>query len=601
MIKITHSSAKISKTLLLIIAVVAMVTGSLPVVTSAVTADQWDAGRIIDDDKFTDADAMSINEVQAFLNSKVPECDILGAQPVSSGSQTRAEWAAANGKQAPPYTCLRDFHEIPKTSPSPGIPANNYGSTDPLNPANIPAGAKSAANLIWDAAQEYSISPKVLLTTIQKESYGPLIEDDWPYEWFYTYALGAYCPDSGPESSANCDENYAGFSIQIRESARLFRYYLDNMNKSWWPYKKPFQKNTILYQVASQPQCGSSKVFIGSMATAALYTYTPYQPNEAALANLYGSGDSCSAYGNRNFWRIYNDWFGPSTGSYCGVKTINTIKSDVVYGRVSQNIDNANFILYSGTSTNCIEAHSWSSGYRSWDGHIASNMEAVPVPDSEVMYGDLNGDGIDEPILVGYRKTGSGNVEFHVWDTSMQNWQLHAASNQIAVDPYNSNIMFADTNGDGIDEPILVGYRKTGSGNVEFHVWESNLGQWRSHHASNQQGINPTNSRITFADTNGDGADEAVLIGLRGTGSGNIEFHVWEPGMGTWLSHHASNQAVIDPANSKVLFADTNGDGIDEAILIGLKGTGSGKVEFHTWEPGMSAWLSHQASNQLAL
>jgi hypothetical protein len=28
------------------------------------------------------------------------------------------------------------------------------------------------------------------------------------------------------------------------------------------------------------------------------------------LANLYGTGDSCSAYGNRNFWRIFRDWFG---------------------------------------------------------------------------------------------------------------------------------------------------------------------------------------------------------------------------------------------------------------------------------------------------
>jgi hypothetical protein len=40
-------------------------------------------------------------------------------------------------------------------------------------------------------------------------------------------------------------------------------------------------------------------------------TYThPYQPNQAALNNLYGIGDGCSAYGNRNFWRIFTGWFG---------------------------------------------------------------------------------------------------------------------------------------------------------------------------------------------------------------------------------------------------------------------------------------------------
>ncbi|MFZ1523014.1 MAG: hypothetical protein WAS94_03260, partial [Candidatus Saccharimonadales bacterium] len=37
---------------------------------------------------------------------------------------------------------------------------------------------------------------------------------------------------------------------------------------------------------------------------------TPYRPNQAALNNLYGTGDGCSAYGNRNFWRFYTDWFG---------------------------------------------------------------------------------------------------------------------------------------------------------------------------------------------------------------------------------------------------------------------------------------------------
>ncbi|MDG2497268.1 MAG: LysM peptidoglycan-binding domain-containing protein, partial [Aquiluna sp.] len=33
--------------------------------------------------------------------------------------------------------------------------------------------------------------------------------------------------------------------------------------------------------------------------------------------NMYGTGDSCSAYGNRNFWRFFHDWFGsPIGGGY---------------------------------------------------------------------------------------------------------------------------------------------------------------------------------------------------------------------------------------------------------------------------------------------
>ena len=50
---------------------------------------------------------------------------------------------------------------------------------------------------------------------------------------------------------------------------------------------------------------GDIDVYVKNKATAALYTYTPYQPNEAALNNMYGLGDRCSAYGNRNFYNMF--------------------------------------------------------------------------------------------------------------------------------------------------------------------------------------------------------------------------------------------------------------------------------------------------------
>lgn len=284
---------------------------SLPRPASAVSGADWKPGRIIDDDIFTDRNGMSANQIQDFLAQKVGtggydsvpgSCDSEGvrrADPYSSS--TRAQYAASLGRPSR-FTCLKDYYEVPKTTPGPGIPANNYGG------APIPSGARSAAQLIWDAAQSHNINPKVLLVMLQKESAGPLTTDDWPFQKQYTYAMGAYCPDSGPNGAANCDENYAGFSIQISESAALLRWYLDNMEQPWWRYKK-LGDNNILYQNA-KPECGSSIVNITTKATAALYTYTPYQPNQAALNNMYGLGDSCSAYGNRNFWRIFFDWFG---------------------------------------------------------------------------------------------------------------------------------------------------------------------------------------------------------------------------------------------------------------------------------------------------
>jgi hypothetical protein len=91
-------------------------------------------------------------------------------------------------------------------------------------------------------------------------------------------------------------------------SAWQFREYTNN--PSAWRYKVG---NNVI-QFNPNTACGSSVVNITDQATADLYNYTPYQPNAAALANLNGIGDSCSSYGNRNFWVIWSNWFGSPTG-----------------------------------------------------------------------------------------------------------------------------------------------------------------------------------------------------------------------------------------------------------------------------------------------
>lgn len=294
-----------------LVAIFVSVGALLPVIAeqrvSAVSASSWRAGRIIDDGIFTNANDMSVSDIQSFLNAQVPNCDTNGTQPASEYGRpdlTHAQYAASRGWSAPPYVCLRNFYEVPKTAPSPGIPDNSYS-----HGGGAFSGGISAAQMIYNAAQQYQINPKVLLVKLRTESAGPLTNDPWPLANQYTYAMGAHCPDSGPGGSASCDSNYAGFSIQIAESAALLRWYINSMGQPWWQYKKPYQTNSILWNVAPSG-CGSSDVYIESKATAALYTYTPYQPNASALANLYGTGDGCSAYGNRNFWRVYNDWFG---------------------------------------------------------------------------------------------------------------------------------------------------------------------------------------------------------------------------------------------------------------------------------------------------
>ncbi len=169
----------------------------------------------------------------------------------------------------------------------------------------------TSAQIIKDVSQACNINPQVLIVLLEKEQ--SLVTDIWPLQTQYRNATGFACPDTAP-----CDPDFEGFFYQVYYAARQFQIYKsfpDNYNYI------AGQTNRI-YWHPDLTRCGSSNVLIENQATAALYIYTPYRPNQAALNNLYGTGDSCSSYGNRNFWRIFTDWFGSTlmpTANFSGI------------------------------------------------------------------------------------------------------------------------------------------------------------------------------------------------------------------------------------------------------------------------------------------
>ncbi len=165
---------------------------------------------------------------------------------------------------------------------------------------------QTAAEIIYDAAQEYRINPQVIIVLLQKET--GLITDPIPNSGDYRKATGFGCPDT-----AACDSKYYGFKNQVRNAAKLFRDVLDGGYTNY-----PVRKNGVYIGYHPNKNCGSSQVFIENKATSALYRYTPYQPNSAALSAGYGTGDACSSYGNRNFYMYFTDWFGSTQLSVSG-------------------------------------------------------------------------------------------------------------------------------------------------------------------------------------------------------------------------------------------------------------------------------------------
>ncbi|WP_236632743.1 hemagglutinin [Bifidobacterium xylocopae] len=231
----------------------------------------FNPGNIISDGPFFDTTSMNADDVQAFLNTKGAAC----TTETSKGAQP----------------CLKDYRTDAPTKPADGLCDEYQGGKD-----------QSAATIIDGAARSCRISQRVLLAMLQKEQH--LVSATTPTPLQYKAAMGLSCPDD-----ADCDPAYAGFFNQVYGAAHRYRYYQVHMDEYQF---KPGRINSVRY--SPKASCGASDVYIENTATALLYIYTPYQPNDAALKAGVGEGDACSAYGNRNFAIIYDGWFGGSHG-----------------------------------------------------------------------------------------------------------------------------------------------------------------------------------------------------------------------------------------------------------------------------------------------
>jgi hypothetical protein len=237
----------------------------------------FDPANIIDDAVMFNGSTMTAAEIQAFLNQQQPSC--------ASGA-----------------TCLK--------SVSVDIPAL---AANPMCAAMPAKSNQSAAQVIVAVAGACDVNPQVILVMLQKEQ--TLITGRTPYSGesvstIYRKATGLGCPDT-----AACDPAKYGLFNQLYGVAYwLVRYTMPpgtgsgtpySSQYTWFPVGKP---NGVLYNPSAA--CGAGTITIKNAATASLYYYTPYQPNSAALAAGWGIGNSCSAYGNRNFYLYFTTWFG---------------------------------------------------------------------------------------------------------------------------------------------------------------------------------------------------------------------------------------------------------------------------------------------------
>ncbi|WP_159502277.1 hypothetical protein [Microbacterium sp. 18062] len=233
-------------------------------IVKAADLSKFDPTNIISDALFYDGAAMSAAEIQSFLDQKIGACQ--------------------NGK------CLNVLNASISSRD-----ARSSSSTGALICSAIQGGTMRVSELIYRLQVACGISAKVILVTLQKEQ--GLTTSKAPSDWNLNAAMGQACPDTAP-----CDPAFKGVGPQLVGGVTQL--------KTYKAAKFGKQPGVNYIQYNPNASCGGTNLNIQNWATASLYTYTPYQPNAAALRAGYGLGDGCSSYGNRNFYQYYVDWFG---------------------------------------------------------------------------------------------------------------------------------------------------------------------------------------------------------------------------------------------------------------------------------------------------
>jgi len=251
----------------ILIAVALALWGAVaPNAGAATGLEGFDPGNLISDEAFFDPETMDEEEIAAFIAGRGASC-----QPNPDGTP-----------------CLKDYR-----SDTPAMPDSPYCR------ALVAIAGDSAAGMITRVAGACGINPQVLLVLLQKEQGFLTATGAGLTPQKYSRALGAGCPDFG-----TCDPTTATFFLQLYSAGERFQKYRV-LSGSY-----TFQANSW-EEIGYHPDsaCGKARVFVQNQATAGLYNYTPYVPNEASLAAVAGTGDACSAYGNRNFYRYMKTWF----------------------------------------------------------------------------------------------------------------------------------------------------------------------------------------------------------------------------------------------------------------------------------------------------
>lgn len=155
------------------------------------------------------------------------------------------------------------------------------GSLASYRATDLDGAVRSAGDIVWNAAQRFSLNPQFLLAMLQREQ--SLVEDPSPSDDQLEWAMGyAVCDDCRKDDPGI--RKYRGFAAQVHYAAQRIREsYLADLASAGATFTGIGPGKAAMID--------GTLVFPQNDATAALYTYTPH------------------LHGNLNLARIWQRWF----------------------------------------------------------------------------------------------------------------------------------------------------------------------------------------------------------------------------------------------------------------------------------------------------
>ncbi|MFF3442385.1 FG-GAP-like repeat-containing protein [Streptosporangium sp. NPDC002721] len=181
-----------------------------------------------------------------------------------------------------------------------------------------------------------------------------------------------------------------------------------------------------------------------------------------------------------------------------------------------------------------------------WQGKIAS----AGAPRHQVRFADVNGDGRDDYLVVGSQ----GQVSAWHNTGSTWAWQGEIASGAAPGD----QIRFADVNGDNRDDYLVLGEQG------QVRAWFNTETGWTSQgEIASGAGAR---DQVRFGDVNGDGRDDYLVVDAQG------RVRAWFNTAADGWVHQGEIASGVGAAGNTVTFADVNGDRRDDYLVIGDQG-----------------------------